>query len=466
MLYSRVLSLNLSNQYQGELPGFNLNQSQPTTQTCDPSILDELANQYQGELPGFEPNLERASEIAYEEVVSEIPQQYEPNLEMASNTCSDLIIHPIFQPYHLNATHSNISFGVALRNLANKKSSTHKLLASDINPSLSEEPTLVVQPLSVALPSEATFESQLSHENSIGLEFMITSDSDDEDEQANRWFRPGFLNQPLRSSSPFGLEFIHDRPYIAPSQPMFETSTIDAPRSSNQTCFQTITTVVSPPPTVLLDSIILKEVCENIFKDLNKLVKTRNNFVHKKDYVNEWARLRERVDFVVCELQKTSLEAHDKALNTLNEWFTEVVKSMEEVYDNMNQEKSKLYISDTPIYMDALSIITSSVQSENPDLTWLTKMKIQAKTPILEKLKNDSKLETEKKQLKKELLERRLMYAELQRKMFAQEEATKVREEALLKGYNDFKNSMDKQSERSNSMMQEMLELMKKQTKP
>jgi len=37
---------------------------------------------------------------------------------------------------------------------------------------------------------------------------------------------------------------------------------------------------------------------------------------------------------------------------------------------------------------------------------------------------------------------------------------------ALVKGYNDLKDSMDKQSERSNSMMQEMLELMKKQTKP
>jgi len=91
--------------------------------------------------------------------------------------------------------------------------------------------------------------------------------------------------------------------------------------------------------------------------------------------VNEWARLRIRVD---------------KALNTLNEWFTEVVKNMKEVYVNRNQEKSKLYISNTPIFLDASSIITSSVQSENPNLTWLTKLKIQAETPILEKLKHNS----------------------------------------------------------------------------
>jgi len=307
----------------------SLSQPQPTTQTSDPSILEELANHYSDELPGFEPNLERASEIASEEVVSESPQQQEPNSQMASNTCSELIIHPEFQPYHLNATHSNISFGIALRNLANKKSSTHKSPASDINPSLSKESTFIVQPLSVALPSDATLESQTSHENFTRPDFMITSVSDDEDEQANQWFRLGFLNQPLCTSSLFVLEYIHDPPYIAPSKPISKTSIIDTPCSFNQTCPQIITTVVSQPPTLLLDSIILQEVCENIFKDLNKVVKTRNNFVHKEDYVNEWARLRERVDIVMCELQKTSLEACDKALNTLNECFTEVVKNME-----------------------------------------------------------------------------------------------------------------------------------------
>jgi len=58
------------------------------------------------------------------------------------------------------------------------------------------------------------------------------------------------------------------------------------------------------------------------------------------------------------------------------------------------------------------------------------------------------------------------MYAELQTKMIAQREEAKVREEALVKGYNDLKESMDKQSERTNNMMQKMLEMMKKQAKP
>jgi len=150
----------------------------PNTQTSDPSILVELANHYSGELPGFEPNLERAFEAASDEVTLESPQQHAPNLEMASNTCIDLIIHPVYQPYHLNATHSNISLGIALRNLANKNASSHILFAFENPSSFSEQPTLVVQPLSVAPPSEATFVSQPHHVNSP------------EPEQTHQWFRP------------------------------------------------------------------------------------------------------------------------------------------------------------------------------------------------------------------------------------------------------------------------------------
>jgi len=137
-----------------------------TTQTSDPSVIQDLINHCSGELPGFEPNLERASEIASGEVTSESPQRQEPNLQMASNTCLELIIHPDFQPFHLNATHFNTSFGIALRNLANMNSSSVKSSVSENHPSFSEDSTLVVQPLNVALPSEATLISQTSHEQS------------------------------------------------------------------------------------------------------------------------------------------------------------------------------------------------------------------------------------------------------------------------------------------------------------
>ena len=57
------------------IPETSSSQPQSSSQTSDPSVLQDLANHYQAELPSFEPNLERASEIASDEVVSESPQQ-------------------------------------------------------------------------------------------------------------------------------------------------------------------------------------------------------------------------------------------------------------------------------------------------------------------------------------------------------------------------------------------------------
>jgi len=74
-------------------------------------------------------------------------------------------------------------------------------------------------------------------------------------------------------------------------------------------------------------------------------------------------------------------------------------------------------------------------------------------------------LEIENKKLKKELFEQRLMCNDLQKKLIAQQEA-KEREEALLKRYSDLKDTMEKQADKTNSMMQEMMDMMKKQAQP
>jgi len=99
--------------------------------------------------------------------------------------------------------------------------------------------------------------------------------------------------------------------------------------------------------------------------------------------------LREKVDDMMCELQKLCLDAHDKALVELQDWFKEVAQNMEEININIKQ---KLYLSDIPIYIDASSIISSSVKSEDPDVKWLTKLLIKYDAPIREKLKKDTAL--------------------------------------------------------------------------
>ena len=200
---------------------------------------------------------------------------------MASSTCTDIVIHPEYLPYHLNATHSNISFGIALRNLAKKRKPVpeqHVL-----------EQVLVEQ-----------LESQTINELIFESDFMITSDhSDDEDEQTNSWFKPGFLNKFASSSSTVVLNFVPDLPsetnsvIAEPNLP----STNGLPSSSNQaiqSCATARPTNVPSPPTLFLDSTILADVCENIFQELNKLVQARNNLVHEDNYVKQWRILRER----------------------------------------------------------------------------------------------------------------------------------------------------------------------------
>ena len=167
----------------------------------------------------------------------------------------------------------------------------------------------------------------------------------------------------------------------------------------------------------------------------------------------------------MCELQKLSLEAHNQSINILNNWFKDVVSSMKEVEVNRDQEKNRLYISYTLFFLDASSIITFGVQ-DNLDLSQLTKLKIQADIPILDKLKHDSEQEQNIKKLERELFEQKLMYENLKRNMAEQKEEFRSREEAQARGYDELMEAMKKQSEEMTNMMREMMEMMKKQAKP
>jgi len=60
----------------------------------EPNIPETSSSQPQPSIQTCMSNLEIASELAFDEVTLESPQQQEPNSEMATNTCTELIIHP------------------------------------------------------------------------------------------------------------------------------------------------------------------------------------------------------------------------------------------------------------------------------------------------------------------------------------------------------------------------------------
>ena len=57
----------------------SLSPTKTTTETHEPFVIQGLINHYSGELPGYETNLERASDLASDEVMTESPQQQTSN---------------------------------------------------------------------------------------------------------------------------------------------------------------------------------------------------------------------------------------------------------------------------------------------------------------------------------------------------------------------------------------------------
>jgi len=101
---------------------------------------------------------------------------------------------------------------------------------------------------------------------------MITQDSDVEDEHVVQ------NNLVLDAFSPFVLESAHDL--------VFDPNHVisDASCSSSQIIPQPLSTNISPPPTLLLDYVIVKEVYENIFENLTKLIEARNHVIPSNIY--------------------------------------------------------------------------------------------------------------------------------------------------------------------------------------
>jgi hypothetical protein len=43
------------------------------------------------------------------------------------------------------------------------------------------------------------------------------------------------------------------------------------------------------------------------------MIQARNNLTHKESYEKQWRRLKDKVDFVLSELQRTCLDEQDSA---------------------------------------------------------------------------------------------------------------------------------------------------------
>ena len=213
-------------------------------------------------------------------------------------------------------------------------------------------------------------------------------------------------------------------------------------------------TNVPSPSAIFLDSTILSHVCESIFLELNSLIEARSNLIHEESYEKQWMRVKERVDFIFSELQRSCLDEQEIAQAKLQAWLKGVISNLDEVKILRTWVK-------TPLCLEARSLIPSSIHPKKLNLDWLTKLNFKEASSELALLLRNTLLEKETHQLKKELPEQKLMFQKYRMKTDLQLEEARVREERLLKSNEHFKTEIKQQAEETQKLMKQLMEMMK-----
>jgi len=115
---------------------------------------------------------------------------------------------------------------------------------------------------------------------------------------------------------------------------------------------------------------------------------------------------------------------------------------------------------------NAVDFIPSSIHPRELDLNWLNKINLKEASSELALLQKNTLLEKENKQLKKELMEQKLLLLEYKTATEAKLEEARIREENLIRSNNEFKKEMMEQAKETNRIMQQMMEMFQKQAQP
>jgi hypothetical protein len=213
---------------------------------------------------------------------------------------------------------------------------------------------------------------------------MITSDdSDVEIEQSSSM---------IEKSTP-------DKPSTINSNP----SSINSQPSSSHLAIvhvvPTKPTKIPSPPTIFLDSTLLQDVCENLAQDLIKLIQARINLTHKESCEKQWRILKDRVDFVLSEIQRTCLDEHDSAQQKLQDWLKGVNGSLQEI------KILKTWVQNPPSIKgrEITNFIPSGVHPMELDLTFMNNINFKTASPSLDLIQRNVVLEKKTKKLQKEL---------------------------------------------------------------
>ncbi|RHN51726.1 hypothetical protein MtrunA17_Chr6g0472071 [Medicago truncatula] len=226
---------------------------------------------------------------------------------------------------------------------------------------------------------------------------------------------------------------------------------------------------IPSPPTIFLDSTLLTDVCEKIFKELNQLIQARNELIHKDDYEKQWNRLNERVNYILSALTSTCLDEQDLAQKKFQDWIKGVDNSLQEVkiLRTWVQNPSSLR------GREAADFIPNFVHPRSLDLFFLSSDNFQSASPNLEMIQRNAALEEKVKKLQKVLLEQKVLLLEYKDVIEAKLAEARTREEILIRSNEEFKQemklqqeSLQKQQAKTNKLLKQILEMFSKQANP
>jgi len=120
----------------------------------------------------------------------------------------------------------------------------------------------------------------------------------------------------------------------------------------------------------------------------------------------------------------------------------------------------------TPLCLEARNVIPSSIHPRELNLDWLNKLNLKEAFSKLALLQRNTLMEKECNQVKKELLEQKLMMLEYKTATEAKLEEARIREEKLIRSNEEFKQEMKEQAKETNRIMQQMIKMFQKQAQP
>jgi len=136
-----------------------------------------------------------------------------------------------------------------------------------------------------------------------------------------------------------------------------------------------------------------------------------------------WKRLKDRVDYVFTELQRSCLDAQDSAQRKLKDWLKGVDSNLQEVQVLRTWVRTPLSLR----ARNATDFIPTRMHPRELNINWLSKINVKPVSTDLALLQRNVELEKENKQLRKELLDHKLLLLEYKTSTKAKLEEARVR---------------------------------------